>query len=104
MSSDRKVPEGRLSRLARLATVGVRTGAGLLLDRDGTNAAKQAADVLGTLRGLAAKVGQMASYVDGVIPEEHRAAYEGAMSKLRAQAPTSTPAAIRASVEEELQQ
>jgi len=104
MSDDRKVPEGRFSRLARLAAVGARTGAGLLLDRDGTGAAKQAAEVLGTLRGLAAKMGQMASYVDGVIPEEHRGAYESAMSKLRAHAPTSSPAAIRAQVENELEQ
>jgi predicted unusual protein kinase regulating ubiquinone biosynthesis (AarF/ABC1/UbiB family) len=104
MSSDRKVPEGRFSRFARLAAVGVRTGAGLLLDRDGTSTAKQAAEVLGTLRGLAAKIGQMASYVDGVVPEEHREAYEAAMSKLRAQAPTSSSAAIRAVIEEELAQ
>ena len=104
MSSDRKVPEGRLSRFARLAAVGVRTGAGLLLDRDGSSTAKQAADVLGTMRGLAAKIGQMASYVDGVIPEEHREAYESAMSKLRAQAPTSAPAAIRGVIEEDLGQ
>jgi predicted unusual protein kinase regulating ubiquinone biosynthesis (AarF/ABC1/UbiB family) len=100
--SDRKVPEGRLSRFARLAAVGVRTGAGMLMDRDGTATAKHAAEVLGTLRGLAAKVGQMASYVDGVVPEEHREAYESAMSKLRAAAPTSSADAIRAMIEEEL--
>jgi predicted unusual protein kinase regulating ubiquinone biosynthesis (AarF/ABC1/UbiB family) len=104
MTSDRKVPQGRLSRFARLAAVGVRTGAGMLLDRDGTSAAKQAADILGTMRGLAAKIGQMASYVDGVVPEEHRAAYESAMSKLRAQAPSSSAAAIRAMIESELGQ
>jgi predicted unusual protein kinase regulating ubiquinone biosynthesis (AarF/ABC1/UbiB family) len=100
--SERKVPQGRLSRFARLAATGVRTGAGLLLDRDGTSTAKQAADALGTLRGLAAKIGQMASYVDGIVPEEHREAYEKALSALRAQAPTSSPAAIRAAVEEDL--
>src|SRR3954467_14380614 len=100
MSSDRKVPEGRLSRFARLAAVGVRTGAGLLLDRDGSSTAKQAADVLGTMRGLAAKIGQRASYVAGGTPEEHREAYESAMSKLRAQAPTSAPAAIRGVIED----
>jgi predicted unusual protein kinase regulating ubiquinone biosynthesis (AarF/ABC1/UbiB family) len=102
--TERKIPEGRFSRFTRLAAAGVRTGAGLLLDRDGSGTAKQAAEVLGTLRGLAAKVGQMASYVDGIVPEEHRAAYETAMGKLRAQAPTSSPAAIRGMVEEELGQ
>jgi predicted unusual protein kinase regulating ubiquinone biosynthesis (AarF/ABC1/UbiB family) len=102
MTDERKLPQGRLSRFARLAATGVRTGAGLLFDRDATSTAQQTAEVLGTLRGLAAKIGQMASYVDGIVPEEHRQAYETALSALRAQAPTSAPAAIRAAVEEDL--
>jgi len=102
MTNERKLPQGRLSRLARLAATGVRTGAGLLLERDGSAAARQAAETLGTLRGLAAKIGQMASYVDGLVPEEHRGAYETALATLRAQAPTSSPAAIRAMLEEDL--
>ncbi|MGO8999726.1 MAG: ABC1 kinase family protein [Polyangiaceae bacterium] len=102
MSDERKLPQGRLSRFARLAATGVRTGAGLLFDRDGSSTAKQAAEALGTLRGLAAKIGQMASYVDGIVPEEHRHAYETALSALRAQAPTSAPLAVRAAVEEDL--
>jgi hypothetical protein len=37
----------------------------------------------GNLRGLAAKVGQMASYVDGVVPEaHHREAHETARAAL----------------------
>ena len=102
MDDERKVPGGRLGRFARLAAVGVRTGAGMLVDRDGTSTAKSAAAVLGTLRGLAAKVGQMASYVDGVVPEAHREAYETSMKALRASAPKSSPASIRAAVEEAL--
>jgi predicted unusual protein kinase regulating ubiquinone biosynthesis (AarF/ABC1/UbiB family) len=102
MDDERKVPEGRFGRFARLAAMGVRTGAGMLLDRDGGGTAKNAAAVLGTLRGLAAKVGQMASYVDGVVPEQHREAYETSMKALRASAPKSSAASIRASVEEEL--
>ena len=58
--------------------------------------------MLGTLRGVAAKVGQMASYVDGVVPEGQREAYEHALRKLREHAPTSTSADIRALVEREL--
>jgi predicted unusual protein kinase regulating ubiquinone biosynthesis (AarF/ABC1/UbiB family) len=54
------------------------------------------------LRGVAAKVGQMASYVDGIVPEGQREAYELALRKLRDQAPTSTSAEIRALVELEL--
>jgi predicted unusual protein kinase regulating ubiquinone biosynthesis (AarF/ABC1/UbiB family) len=75
MSDERKIPAGRLGRLARLADLGARTGASVLLRRGSDDAAQRAAEVLGTLRGLAAKVGQMAGYVDGLIPEEHRDAY-----------------------------
>ena len=102
MTVERKLPTSRLSRFARLAATGVRTGAGLVFDRDGSGAARQAAEALGTLRGLAAKIGQMASYVDGVVPEEHRQAYETALSTLLAQAPTSSPASIRAAVHDAL--
>lgn len=101
MSDERKVPGGRLSRLARLAGTGVRTGVGLLRG-DSLSPARQAAEVLGSMRGVAAKVGQMASYVDGVIPEQHKEAYESAMKTLRSQAPRSSPEDIRRQVEEEL--
>lgn len=85
-----------------MAQIGVRSGAGLLLQRDTSSSAHHAAEMLGTLRGLAAKVGQMASYVDGLVPEAHAATYEQAMKALRAQTPSSSPAAIRSLVEEEL--
>jgi len=103
MTDERKIPEGRLGRLVRLAGVGARTGASLLRGQSGKEiAAQKAAEVLGTLRGLAAKAGQMASYVDGMIPEAQRETYEKAMRGLRSAAPTSSPAAIRSVVEEEL--
>lgn len=105
MSEDddsRSVPTGRLSRFAKMVGVGARTGASLLLSRDGKGAAEHAAEVLGSLRGLAAKVGQMASYVDGFVPDDHRESYERAMGKLLAATPHSSPAAIRALVEAEL--
>lgn len=103
MTHEKKLPEGRLGRLARLASVGARTGASLLRGESAADAAaKKAAEVLGTMRGLAAKAGQMASYVDGMVPETHRDSYESAMRSLRAAAPTSSPEAIRRTVEEEL--
>jgi predicted unusual protein kinase regulating ubiquinone biosynthesis (AarF/ABC1/UbiB family) len=88
--------------LARLAALGARTSVSLLTSRDGSAAAAQAARVLGQLRGLAAKVGQMASYVDGVVPPAQRAAYESALAALRTASPSSSPEAIRAVVEEDL--
>ncbi|HYQ27555.1 MAG TPA: AarF/ABC1/UbiB kinase family protein, partial [Polyangiaceae bacterium] len=102
MSDDRKIPEGRVGRFVRLAGLGARTSASLLFSKTGESAAERAAEVLGTLRGVAAKVGQMASYVDGVVPEAQREAYEAALRKLRDQAPTSSSAEIRALVEREL--
>jgi len=99
---ERKVPGGRLSRMAKLAATGAKMGAGLLLDRDGKRGAAQAAEVLGTLRGLAAKVGQMASYIDGLVPDEQRAAYEAGLKKLLAQAPRSSSKEIVALLEKEL--
>ena len=102
MTSDRDLPSGRLSRVARLTWLGARTGAGLLLEKRGERAAETAAEVLGTMRGLAAKMGQMASYVDGVVPESKRDAFEAALGTLRAAAPTSSPEAIRGVIEREL--
>jgi predicted unusual protein kinase regulating ubiquinone biosynthesis (AarF/ABC1/UbiB family) len=102
MSEHRKVPQGRIGRFARLAAVGMRTGAGMLLDRDGSSTAQRAAEVLGTLRGLAAKVGQMASYVDGIVPDHHQDAFQTSLKVLRAAAPKSKPAEVRLVVEEDL--
>jgi predicted unusual protein kinase regulating ubiquinone biosynthesis (AarF/ABC1/UbiB family) len=102
MAQSKLLPAGRIGRLARMAGLGARTGASLLLSRDGKRAAEQAAEVLGSMRGLAAKVGQMASYVDGLVPDAHRDAYELALKGLRAAAPFSPPEAIAALVEQEL--
>lgn len=104
MPESKNVPQGRLGRLARYAGLGARTGASLLFSKDKAAhaAAAHAAEVLGTMRGLAAKIGQMASYVDGFVPEPQREAYESALRSLRTAAPTSSPAAIRRVVEEDL--
>ena len=101
---EKKVPGGRLGRIARLAKLGLQTGAGAVLGRndDGKAAADRAADVLGTMRGLAAKVGQMASYVDGLVPESKRDAFEASLKVLRAQAPRSSAAQVRTVIETEL--
>ncbi len=85
-----------------MAGAGARAGASALLGRDDDAAALRAAEALGTLRGLAAKVGQMASYVDGLLPEEQRERYERALGGLQAKAPSSPAAAVRGLVEEEL--
>jgi predicted unusual protein kinase regulating ubiquinone biosynthesis (AarF/ABC1/UbiB family) len=75
-----------------------------LYQRGADAAARRAAEVLGELRGLAAKVGQMASYVDGFVPEAQRDAYQQALTRLQSAAPRSSPEAARALVERELGQ
>ena len=102
MSDQRKVPTGRLARLTNMARVGVRTGMSVLGGGEGTAAAEQAAALLGNLRGIAAKVGQMASYVDGMIPEPQRAAYERVLSSLQTATPNSPFPEVRALLEAEL--
>jgi predicted unusual protein kinase regulating ubiquinone biosynthesis (AarF/ABC1/UbiB family) len=71
---------------------------------DGTAAAEQALELLGNLRGLAAKVGQMASYVDGLVPDEQRDAYERVLRGLQRATPSSPFAKIRVVIESELGQ
>lgn len=96
------MPVGRLGRMAKLGALAIGAGASALLKRSNESAADQAAEVLGNLRGLAAKIGQMASYVDGLVPEDKRDAFEASLKVLRSQAPRSSAADIRRTVEEEL--
>lgn len=102
MKDEKKIPTSHLGRFARVAAAGARLGAGRLMGGDASNPVSQAAELLGTLRGVATKLGQMASYVDGVVPEEHRDAYEKGMKGLLAAAPRSSVADIRAALEKSL--
>ena len=104
MAEERELPVGRLARLSRIARVGARSGLSLLGRGDGSEAAAQAVELLGNLRGLAAKVGQMASYVDGVVPEPHREAYERLLGKLQKATTASPFPQVQAIVEQELGQ
>src|SRR6188768_985084 len=97
-----RLPIGRLRRAIDVARVGARTGASLLLSRGAESAAAQAAEVLGNLRGLAAKLGQTVSYVDGLVPPEQRAVFESALGRLQRATLTSSPAAIERTLEAEL--
>ncbi len=103
----KSLPTSRLGRFARMAALGTRATTGKLASALGSREAeaklaRTAADALGTMRGLALKMGQMASYVDGMVPDEHRDTYEDAMRKLRSSAPTMDPEAARRVVVEEL--
>lgn len=73
-----------------------------LFTRDPAKAAEHMAEVLGNLRGLAAKVGQMASYVDGFVPEAQAETFQAVLRQLQASAPRSPASAVRALLEREL--
>lgn len=90
-----------------MAALGTRATAGKLASALGNaeaeaSLAASAADALGTMRGLALKMGQMASYVDGMVPDAHRDTYENAMRTLRSSAPTMDVEAARRVVSAEL--
>ncbi|NUO49541.1 MAG: hypothetical protein HOV80_11860, partial [Polyangiaceae bacterium] len=86
MTDGRKVPQGRLARLSQYASLGAKAGISILGKRSQQSLATETANVLGNMRGLAAKIGQIASYVDGLVPEQSRDTFEGALSKLRSSA------------------
>lgn len=90
-----KLPTGRFRRAFDIARVGAQAGAAWAANKGTDAAARKSAEVLGNLRGLAAKVGQTASYVDGFIPPEQREAYEKALSKLQSATPASPPEQIQ---------
>jgi len=86
----------------KAASVGARAGVDLLNRSASDAAAQKTAEALGQLRGLATKVGQMASYVDGIVPPSKSEAYEKWMKTLRSQAPQSSWSDIRESLKAEL--
>jgi predicted unusual protein kinase regulating ubiquinone biosynthesis (AarF/ABC1/UbiB family) len=119
-----KPPTSRLGRLARLASLAPRTipfaveGARRVLGGDRNEdqelAAKQrmAAEVkktgeamlktLGEMKGLPLKFGQMASYIDGLAPPGHEAAFQAELKKLLDKAPPLSPEAAEQMVLQEL--
>lgn len=97
-----KVRTGRLERALALARVGARTGLSMATSFGNEAAAAQAFKVLGEMRGIATKVGQTLSYVDGAIPEKYRATYEASLQKLQRSVPSSSPVEVKATVEREL--
>jgi hypothetical protein len=68
--TDDDVPTSRLGRAACLPRLGARSGAGLARRRDPAELAAAAAETLAELRGLAAKAGQLGSYLDAALGTE----------------------------------
>ncbi len=106
-----EIPKGRIARgfaLVKLAAGELPMVANRVLRGDkepgfdlalAQQSADRALKVLGDLRGLALKVGQTLSYVDGLLPPEATEVYQKTLAKLQSGAPTVTFEDIRAEIE-----
>jgi predicted unusual protein kinase regulating ubiquinone biosynthesis (AarF/ABC1/UbiB family) len=118
-SDDRKIPKSRLGRSAR---VGLRAGAegarfagakatGLVRGRESQRehmeglaleSAERMVDTLGTMKGAAMKMGQLASFIDtDYLPDEYRALYQEKLGQLRTSAPAMPWEKVRKVIDEE---
>lgn len=114
-----ELPQGRIRRTAKVGTVigsqGARYAATRAanvgrskedaadaLDARHLEAAERMVDVLGTMKGAAMKIGQLASFIDTeFIPEEYRELYQDKLSKLRSEAPSMPWDKVKKVLEEE---
>ncbi len=96
MSSRR--PVQGLTRWARLARLGLSGAGTALTGQDPTALAERAATQLADLRGLAAKAGQLGSYLDAVLPKEAPPGVREALQRLNASTTTSPWEDIEATI------
>jgi predicted unusual protein kinase regulating ubiquinone biosynthesis (AarF/ABC1/UbiB family) len=118
-SDDRNIPK---SRLARSARVGLRAGfegarfagakaTGLVRPRDrqrehmeevALESAERMVDTLGTMKGAAMKMGQLASFIDtDYLPDEYRELYQQKLGQLRTSSPPMPWDKVRKVIDEE---
>jgi predicted unusual protein kinase regulating ubiquinone biosynthesis (AarF/ABC1/UbiB family) len=116
---DRSIPKGRVRRTAQVGTVVGSQGArwagtraanlarskeegAAQLDKRHLEAAERMVDTLGTMKGAAMKIGQLASFVDtDFLPEEYRELYQDKLADLRSEAPAMPWEQVRGVLEEE---
>src|SRR5213082_2775208 len=116
---DQSIPQGRVARTARVGSVigsqgaryaGTRAAnvvrskerATEALDSRHLEAAERMVDVLGTMKGAAMKIGQLASFIDTeFIPEEYRELYQDKLATLRSEAPSMPWKKVKSVLEEE---
>jgi predicted unusual protein kinase regulating ubiquinone biosynthesis (AarF/ABC1/UbiB family) len=113
------LPQGRVRRTAKVGSVigaqGARYAAtraaniarskdegAAAMDARHLEAAERMVDVLGTMKGAAMKIGQLASFIDTeFIPEEYRDLYQDKLSTLRSEAPSMPWKKVKSVLEEE---
>jgi predicted unusual protein kinase regulating ubiquinone biosynthesis (AarF/ABC1/UbiB family) len=94
---------GRWRRLGRLGKLGAKAAGAQLMGKAGHKLlASSLVKELGQMKGLPMKVGQLLSYMDGLVPEEQRDAYAQTLAVLRANAPPVDNAGCLALLESEL--
>jgi predicted unusual protein kinase regulating ubiquinone biosynthesis (AarF/ABC1/UbiB family) len=94
----------RTGRVRRTAEVGRAVGAAGIKGARGNHqeAAERMVRTLGQLKGGAAKIAQLASFIDtDFIPDEYRAVYQEELGKLRANVPAMPFAEVRHVLDEE---
>src|SRR5918997_4296156 len=102
---DGDIPTGRVKRTAKVGSVLGASGAKYAgtrarnlvrskeeatqaLDQSHLEAAERMVDALGTMKGAAMKIGQLASFIDTeFLPPEYRELYQDKLSSLRSAAP-----------------
>src|SRR3954451_20163596 len=96
-----KLPTGRVRRTAKVGTA--LAGAGVKGARGKhEEAAARMVRSIGQLKGGAAKIAQLASFIDtDFIPDEYRGVYQAELGKLRSQAPSMPWKDVRTVLEEE---
>jgi predicted unusual protein kinase regulating ubiquinone biosynthesis (AarF/ABC1/UbiB family) len=118
-SDDRNIPRSRLGRTAR---VGLRAGfegarfagakaTGLVRPRDrqrehmeelALESAERMVETLGTMKGAAMKMGQLASFIDtDYLPDEYRELYQQKLGRLRTASPPMPWEKVRKVIDEE---
>src|SRR4051794_4819453 len=116
---EEEIPTGRVQRTAKVGTVIGASGAKYAgtrarnlvrskeqaaeaLDRSHLEAAERMVDALGTMKGAAMKIGQLASFIDtDFLPPEYRELYQDKLSALRSEAPPMSWKTVKSVLEEE---
>ncbi len=116
---DGSIPKGRVRRTAQVGSVIGSQGArwagtraanlarskeegAAQLDKRHTEAAERMVDTLGTMKGAAMKIGQLASFVDtDFLPDEYRELYQDKLANLRSEAPAMPWKQVRKVLDEE---
>jgi predicted unusual protein kinase regulating ubiquinone biosynthesis (AarF/ABC1/UbiB family) len=118
-SDDSSIPKGRIRRTAQVGSVvgsegaryaGTRAanlarskeGRDAALERRHLEAAEKMVKTLGTMKGAALKIGQLASFIDTeFLPPEYRELYQKELSKLQTEAPSMPWKKVRKVLDEE---